>query len=244
MYLANILTHPTNPRRLLRPGCRSGQQGIAHPFPAPKPLPLERPPFKFSDLQKAVPRHCFQRNLAVSASHLAADLVMVATFGYLATFIGGESVPAWAACLLWPLYWFVQGTQMTGVWVLAHECGHQSFSESKTINDLVGLVCHSALLVPYHSWRITHAKHHGNTGSCADDEVFCPKSRSESGKSPTAEEDLGEVVQEAPVVQLFWIVFMLVVGWMPGYLFFNATGPSKYNGFAKSHFNPWAKVRR
>ena len=166
---------------------------------------------------------------------------MVAAFGYLATYI--DAVPTWAACLLWPLYWFVQGTQMTGVWVLAHECGHQSFSESKTINNLVGLVCHSALLVPYHSWRITHAKHHGNTGSCANDEVFCPKVRTENGKSPTAEEDIGEMVHEAPLVQMFWIVFMLVLGWMPGYLFFNATGPSKYAGFAKSHFNPWAKVR-
>lgn len=191
-----------------------------------------------------VPRHCFKRNLAISATHLATDLVMVATFGYLATFISGGALPAWAGWLLWPLYWFVQGTQMTGVWVLAHECGHQSFSESKTINDLVGLVCHSALLVPYHSWRITHARHHGNTGSCANDEVFCPKVRTENGKSPTAEEDIAELVHEAPLVQMFWIVFMLTLGWMPGYLFFNATGPSKYSGFAKSHFNPWAKVRR
>lgn len=133
---------------------------------------------------------------------------------------------------------------MTGVWVIAHECGHQAFSESETINNLVGLVLHSALLVPYHSWRITHAKHHGNTGSCSDDEVFCPATRTESGKSRTAEEDIAEIVHEAPLVQLFWIISMLTVGWMPGYLVFNATGPSKYKGFPKSHFNPWAKVRK
>ncbi|CBJ49159.1 Fatty acid desaturase [Ectocarpus siliculosus] len=217
-------------------------KGIAHRYPAPKPLPLARPPFKFSDVQKAVPRHCFKRNLATSATHLASDLIMVATFGYLATFISGGAIPAWAGWLLWPTYWFVQGTQMTGVWVLAHECGHQSFSESKTINNLVGLVCHSALLVPYHSWRITHAKHHNNTGSCTNDEVFCPPVRTDNGKSPTAEEDMAELVHEAPLVQMFWIIFMLVLGWMPGYLCFNATGPSKYNGLAKSHFNPWAKM--
>ncbi|CAM9943724.1 unnamed protein product [Laminaria digitata] len=178
----------------------------------------------------------------MSAYHLASDLVLVATFGYLATFISGGAIPAWAGYMLWPIYWFVQGTQMTGVWVLAHECGHQSFSESKTINNLVGLVCHSALLVPYHSWRITHARHHNNTGSCSNDEVFCPTPRTSCGKSATSEEDIGELVHEAPLVQMFWIVFMLVLGWMPGYLCFNATGPSKYKGFAKSHFNPWAKV--
>ncbi|KAE9358522.1 hypothetical protein PF008_g2649 [Phytophthora fragariae] len=31
---------------------------------------------------------------------------------------------------------------------------------------------------------------------------------------------------------------MLVVSWMPGYLFFNATGPTKYWGKLRSHFNP------
>lgn len=219
------------------------KQGISHPFQAPKPLPLARPPFKFSDLQKCIPRHCFKRHLATSMYHLASDLIIVVTLGYLATYISDGAIPAWASYLLWPVYWFLQGTQLTGVWVLAHECGHQAFSESKTINNLVGLVCHSALLVPYHSWRITHGRHHNNTGSCEHDEVFCPAVRSESGKSPKAEEDIAEVVHEAPLVQVFWILIMLTVGWMPGYLVFNATGPSKYRGFAKSHFNPWAKVR-
>jgi hypothetical protein len=52
---------------------------------------------------------------------------------------------------------------MTGVWVLAHECGHQSFSDSEFANNVVGTICHSLLLVPYHSWRISHSKHHNNT---------------------------------------------------------------------------------
>lgn len=218
-------------------------KGIAHRFPAPKPLPLARPPFKFADLQKAVPRHCFKRDLATSSFHLATDLALVAALGYLAAFIGHVGLPGWTGFLLWPLYWFVQGTQMTGVWVIAHECGHQAFSESKTINNLVGLVCHSMLLVPYHSWRITHAKHHNNTGSCEHDEVFCPSTRSDFKKAPTAAEDIAaEMAHEAPLVQAFWIVIMLTLGWMPGYLCFNSTGPSKYRGFHKSHFNPWAKM--
>lgn len=36
--------------------------------------------------------------------------------------------------------------------VQAHECGHQAFSESQSINDAVGLILHSCLLVPYYSW--------------------------------------------------------------------------------------------
>ena len=60
---------------------------------------------------------------------------------------------------------------MTGVWIIAHECGHQAFSASQSLNNAVGLVLHSALLVPYHSWRISHANHHKYTCSIEDDEV-------------------------------------------------------------------------
>ena len=46
----------------------------------------------------------------------------------------------------------MQGGIMTGLWVVAHECGHRAFSDSELICDVVGLVLHSALLVPYHRY--------------------------------------------------------------------------------------------
>ena len=45
---------------------------------------------------------------------------------------------------LWSLYGFWAGLFATGLWVIGHECGHQSFSESKTINNTVGWFLHSA----------------------------------------------------------------------------------------------------
>ncbi len=120
---------------------------------------------------------------------------------------------------------------MTGVWVLAHECGHQAFSASEFANNLVGTICHSLLLVPYHSWRITHGLHHGNTGSCENDEVFAPSTRTDWGK---------EMLRETPIAQAWGIFVMLTVGWMPGYLVFNATGPAKYRGKDANHFSPTA----
>jgi len=47
--------------------------------------------------------------------------------------------------------------------VLAHECGHGGFSAYEWINDLVGFVLHTALYVPYFSWKFSHAKHHHYT---------------------------------------------------------------------------------
>ena len=162
-------------------------------------------------------------------------------------------VPTWARYLLWPMYWYGQGALMTGVWVLAHECGHESFSDSDYVNNTVGTstllyihsliliylftymlgtICHSLLLVPYHSWRITHRRHHGNTGSCADDEVFAPATRSDWAN---------EMLRETPLANVWGIIVMLTVGWMPGYLVFNATGPAKYRGKNANHFSPSAE---
>lgn len=118
---------------------------------------------------------------------------------------------------------------MTGVWVLAHECGHQSFSESEFANNVVGTIMHSLLLVPYHSWRITHGKHHNNTGSCEHDEVFAPATRSDWAN---------EMLRETPIAQAWGIFLMLTVGWMPGYLVFGFTGPAKYRGQNVNHFSP------
>jgi len=51
-----------------------------------------------------------------------------------------------------PLGGGAQGAVCTGIWVIAHECGHGAFSEYPAVNDGVGLVFHSLLLVPYYSW--------------------------------------------------------------------------------------------
>jgi len=64
---------------------------------------------------------------------------------------------------------------MTGLWVIGHECGHGGFSESPLVNDTVGLAVHSALLVPYFSWKISHRRHHSNTNNMDRDEVFVPQ---------------------------------------------------------------------
>jgi len=114
---------------------------------------------------------------------------------------------------------------MTGLWVIAHECGYQAFSDYKWLNDSVGMVLHSALLVPYHSWRITHGNHHKNTNHLDRDTVFVPSTRTE----------MREAVLDSPLVNLFEIFLTLTVGW-PGYLLANAA--SQKHGRRTNHFEP------
>lgn len=104
----------------------------------PACLPLAPPPFTLADIKNAIPRHCFERSLVKSLLHLASDLVIVSVLGFLATLIEHPSVPALARYLLWPAYWYAQGSVLTGVWVIAHECGHQSFSPYEAVNNFVG----------------------------------------------------------------------------------------------------------
>jgi len=208
--------------------------GIMDPDRPIHNLPLEPPKFTLPDIINAIPKHCFKRNLFKSLSHLASDLIIIALLAYAATYINNAEtyqLPPWATYILWPIYWYAQGSAMTGVWVLAHECGHQSFSESEFANNIVGTICHSLLLVPYHAWRITHGLHHNNTGSCENDEVFAPSTRADWAN---------EMLRETPIAHAWGIIMMLTVGWLPGYLVFNATGPSKYRGQNANHFSPTA----
>ncbi|PNH08865.1 Omega-6 fatty acid desaturase, endoplasmic reticulum [Tetrabaena socialis] len=133
--------------------------------------------------------------------------------------------------LLWPSYWFWQGAVATGVWVIAHECGHGAFSNSEALNDAVGLFFHSLLLVPYYSWKHSHRRHHQHTGSAELDEVFVPPVQPAGTKQPW--------YQHNPVYRIGHILFQQVLGW-PLYLLFNVSGHS-YKSWA-NHFNPYSPI--
>lgn len=90
--------------------------------------------------------------------------------------------------------------------------GHGAFSEYNRVNDMVGLVIHSALLTPYHSWKISHRKHHSNTGSCENDEAFVPFTENQIKSLQF------DIANDSPIFNLMKVVFFLVVGWMPTYL--------------------------
>jgi hypothetical protein len=91
---------------------------------------------------------------ASHASHRVSDLFLIAVIYKTTTYIEPLLAPehislpsptfySFARFALWSLYGFATGLVATGLWVIAHECGHQAYSESKFINNLVGWVLHS-----------------------------------------------------------------------------------------------------
>ncbi|KAF9046325.1 delta-12 fatty acid desaturase protein [Panaeolus papilionaceus] len=219
------------------------------------------PDIPIKDLLDAIPAHCFKRSALRSSTYIFWDMAVIYGFWkgtkYLDAFITPEhlSLPnpylyTAARFSLWALYTFWAGLFATGLWVIGHECGHQAFSESKTINNTVGFILHSALGVPYHSWRITHAKHHASTGHMTQDQVFVPSTRSELGLPPldttktdllgsrvTAEvkKELWDALGDSPIGAICTGATYLLGGW-PAYITMNASGQKRYPA-GSSHFN-------
>ncbi|EYU39930.1 hypothetical protein ABFS82_10G171200 [Erythranthe guttata] len=189
-------------------------------------VPHSKPPFTVGTLKKAIPPHCFKRSIPRSFSYVFLDLAIASFFYYIATnYI--PALPHPLPYLAWTLYTIVQGCVLTGVWVIAHECGHHAFSDHQWLDDTVGLVLHSALLVPYFSWKYSHRRHHSNTGSLERDEVFVPKQK--TGLSPWAK------YLNNPPGRILMLTVQFTLGW-PLYLLFNVSG-RPYNRFA-CHFDP------
>jgi len=212
------------------------------------------PDYTIKQIYDAIPKRCFERSAATGLYYVARDLALLAsTFYIFHNYVTPETIasrPVRAG--LWTLYTFMQGVFGTGLWVLAHECGHQSFSPSKTLNDTVGWICHSALLVPYFSWKISHGKHHKATGHIERDMVFVPATREEwSSKWNYLVHEVSELMEETPIATALTLFQQQIGGW-PMYILTNITGHNnhsrqsegkgqgKTNGFFQgvNHFNP------
>ncbi|KAJ3417630.1 Delta(12)-fatty-acid desaturase [Chytridiales sp. JEL 0842] len=191
----------------------------------------ERPPFTLKEVRDAIPPELFERSLVKSFAYTFLDLAMASAMFYGATKIDGLDVSSYVKWLvLWPLYWYCQG-------VVCTECGHQAFSNYAWVNNTVGFILHSALLVPYYSWKISHSKHHKGCGHMKKDQVFLARTRSELGLPPKREDDdeSKPQISEIPILDVLNIIKMLTIGW-PAYLIFNASG-QLYPRWA-NHFNP------
>ncbi|CAN6164063.1 unnamed protein product [Urochloa humidicola] len=203
----------------------------ANTSPAPKRSLADKPPFTMADIKRAIPSHCFRRSALQSASYLLRDLAAVAALFYLALRVI-PSLPAGSRLAAWPLYWAAQGCALNSVWVLAHECGNHAFSEHAALDDAVGFALHTALLVPYFSWKHSHRRHHANSASLDRDEVFVPWRASELPWYAAA-------LHAAAPVRLAVLVLVLLFGF-PLYLCCNITG-RPYPRLA-NHYDPYSPI--
>ena len=88
-----------------------------------------------SEIKLKIPSHCFRPTVRESMGYVIKDIVYV-TLTFLAMYAIRNTFEY--GFLLFPLYWYVQGTLYTSFFVLGHDCGHGSFSFYPLLNDIVG----------------------------------------------------------------------------------------------------------
>eukprot|EP01084_Bolivina_argentea_P293606 504997_1 len=195
----------------------------------------KNPEFSMKDVRQIIPKHLFERSYLKSFYWLIHDIILVAIMFYLGTYITEKYIPfITLRAALWLVYWYVQGAFMTGIWVVAHECGHNGFTPNKLLNNVVGFILHTMLLVPYFSWQYSHAKHHAKTNNLELDTVHVP--RMKHAKEPN---DYSKPRNRGMIDRLVRILKLSVLGW-PLYLLFDVTGPPGHDDISfVNHFNPY-----
>jgi bifunctional Delta-12/omega-3 fatty acid desaturase len=199
-------------------------------------------------LRAAIPKHCFYRSAWTSAGYILSDVSLLICLVQL-----GHLIPTLDSAILrlsaWTIYGFVQGLVCTGIWIIAHECGHRALFRYDTTNDAVGFVLHTFLLVPYFSWKYSHANHHRYTNHMEKDTAFVPHVADVEEK-PSLVSRILEVGEDAPITSFISLFGHQLIGW-PMYLFTHITaGPrggsndpsAPEHGWLRNHFNPWSKM--
>ncbi|TPX10300.1 uncharacterized protein E0L32_008705 [Thyridium curvatum] len=204
-------------------------------------------------IRNAIPAHCFKPSTLRSLSYVARDITLAVALGWLALTYIPQLPTTLYRTIAWIVYGFCQGCVGTGIWILAHEAGHGAFSAHQTLNDVVGWTLHSALLVPYFSWKFSHHRHHRFTGNMEKDMAFVPATRPNTPKRGFStlylDPEWLEDFEDAPVIQLLRLLVHQLGGW-PAYLLFNVSAGSdsrQWEGsswFRNSHFDPYSAVFR
>jgi len=99
----------------------------------------EPPKFTIDDLKKAIPSECFNRESFISLYYFLRDYFLILGVYYVMIwkvepFIStlDPVLKTFFSVIAYPLFWFVQGTLFWCLFVIGHDCGHGSFSKTRT----------------------------------------------------------------------------------------------------------------
>jgi omega-6 fatty acid desaturase (delta-12 desaturase) len=205
------------------------------------------PDYTIKTILDAIPKRCYKRVVATSFFYVFRDIICAITFGTIAQYLIPKLPNVYLRAIAWLGYGILQSLPYTGLWVMAHECGHQAFSDYGWLNDTVGWVLHSYLLVPYFSWKYSHGKHHKATGHLTRDMVFVPPTTEQFKKNRNVIK-LSELAADTPIATFKELLIQQVGGWVY-YLLTDVTGQPHpelenkwYGNYYASHFNPVSPI--
>ncbi|UJR20058.1 hypothetical protein I4U23_023192 [Adineta vaga] len=161
-----------------------------------------------SDIKIKIPAHCFRSTVRKSMFYVTLDIFII-----LASYI--VMIQLEHKLKYGILFFLFTGTLYMALFSIGHDCTHASFSNYSLLNDTIGTIVFTWILIPYFPWKLTHKNHHKNTGNMEKDEAFCPQR---------------DGIYEESIMNDFFL-------WTPGLSWFHYL----VNGYAPryvSHFNP------
>ncbi|KDQ60225.1 hypothetical protein JAAARDRAFT_191632 [Jaapia argillacea MUCL 33604] len=213
--------------------------------------PFVPPDVTLKQVHDAVPKHLLRPSERLSLSYVIRDVCFCIALFKIAASIEPWSQNGFCGILgtrwqiwlvkagLWMVYWWFQGLVWAGMFCLGHDAGHGTLFKSKRVNNTIGFLLHTFLLIPYFAWRSTHHAHHKAVASIERDENYVPHLREyynlpEEKKARAA--DYAEIFEETPIWTLVRVLIMQGFGWWL-YLTTNAMGSRMYPP-GTNHFQP------
>ncbi|KAG5635515.1 hypothetical protein H0H81_010978 [Sphagnurus paluster] len=202
--------------------------------------PFTPPTVTLKEIHDAVPKHLLNKDGKRAAAYIMRDISLTLVLFKFASMIGpwaesdfgGFVTSGWHKTLvksaLWFSYCWIQGLVWAGIFCLGHDAGHGTLFENSKVNNAVGFILHTWLLIPYYAWRSTHHAHHKATASIERDENYVPYTRSEYNlpdAKRVTKADYAEIFEETPIYTLFPKNTMGSKMYPPGTNHFNPDSP-------------------
>lgn len=118
---------------------------------------LENNNITLNQLKKSIPHKLSKINEFKSWSTLLRDYVLLLLNSFAIYLLCQKSFYFIPLLLLLS---FIQGLIFSGFFVLGHECGHYSFSNSKKLNEIIGTIIFAPFFTNYYAWVAGHNHHH------------------------------------------------------------------------------------
>ncbi len=142
---------------------RSTVGGICVDYEAKK-KELDNPALNLSKIKAAIPKEAFVKSLSWSMFYMIVDFaVWIGATYFIWQFNHSPdyaTYPKWVQYAATAAFWNIAGFFMWCIFVVGHDCGHGTFSEFEILNDILGHICHTSLMVPFYPWALSHRRHH------------------------------------------------------------------------------------
>ena len=113
---------------------------------------------QLNNLKKAIPEDAFQKSILKAFFYMFLDYSIWGASVYLIYTLRNssiwESMPFWQQSIATLVYWNIAGFFMWTIFIIGHDCGHSTFSDSELLNDVIGHITHGSILVPFYPWQV------------------------------------------------------------------------------------------